>query len=146
MAINSESIDFNDLDVQVGSLAISGTALSASATELNQTILTMDIADGSADATYYMVVPHAGTISAIYSVIDGAVSTADITITSRIGSTAITDGAITIATASSAAGDVDSCTPSALNTVTAGQAINFVVAGGGGGGSPRVHLAVVLTR
>jgi hypothetical protein len=116
------------------------------ATSLTQTVLCLDIADGSADATYYLVSPHAGTISKIYTVTDGTVSTADITVTGNIGVTAITTGVVTIATAASAAGDVDSATPTAANTITAGAAMNFVVAGGGAGGSPRIHLVVVIDR
>ena len=108
--------------------------------------LCLDIADGSADATYYLVAPFAGTIVKIFTVIDGPVSTADITVTGKIGTTAITNGAVTITSAASAAGDVDSATPSAANTVTAGQAISFVVAGGGSGGSPRIHLVALLSR
>jgi len=135
------------LDIESGgSLKLAGTAIAATAAEIDETPLTLDIADGSADATYYLICPHAGVISKLYSVIDGVVSTADITITAKIGSTAITDGAITIATASSAAGDVDSATPSAANAVTAGAAINLVVAGGGSGGSPRIHVVVMLKR
>lgn len=123
-----------------------GAITAAGGTSLAQTVLCLDIADGSADSTYYLVSPHAGTISKIYTVIDGVVSTADITVTGRIGSTAITNGAVTIATASSAAGDVDSATPTAANTITAGAALNFVVAGGGAGGSPRIHVVVVIDR
>ena len=111
-----------------------------------QYMLTMDIADGSAEGAYYLVCPHAGVISKIWSVIDGAVSTADITITAAIGGTNVTNGVVTIATAASAAGDVDSATPTALRTVTAGQAIRLTVTGGGAGGSPRVHVAVVIER
>lgn len=114
--------------------------------ELNELVLTLDIADGSAEATYYLVSPHAGTISKIWTVTDGAVATADITITANIGATPVTGGVVTIATAGSAAGDVDSATPSAANVVTAGQAVNFVVTGGGAGGTPRIHLAMVITR
>jgi hypothetical protein len=58
-------------------------------------------------------------------VIDGVVSTADITITASIGGVGVTNGVVTIATAGSAAGDVDSATPTAANTVTAGQAIKL---------------------
>ena len=139
-----------------GSLTVAGVTidentlamddLTASAAELNDYALTLDITDGSADATYYLICPHAGTISKIYSVIDAAVSTADITITANIGAVAVTDGVVTIATAGSAAGDVDSATPSAANAVTAGAAINLVVAGGGSGGAPRIHVVVVITR
>jgi hypothetical protein len=132
--------------VTVDETTLALTDLTATAEELNQYTLTLDIADGSAEATYFLVAPHAGDVDKIYSVIDGAVSTADITITPKIGSTGMTDGVVTIATAASGAGDVDSSTPSAANTVTAGQAMNFVVSGGGSGGSPRIHLSVVITR
>ncbi len=107
--------------------------------------LCLDIADGSADATYYLVCPFAGEVTKIYTVTDGAVGTADITVTAKIASTGMTNGVVTIATAGSAAGDVDSATPTAANTLTAGQAMNFVVAGGGAGGSPRIHLVAIVT-
>lgn len=113
---------------------------------VNLAVLNLDIADGSAEAVYYLVSPYAGTISKIYTVTDGAVGTADITVTAAIGATGVTNGVVTIATAASAAGDVDSATPTAANTVTAGQAMNFTVSGGGAGGSPRIHLAVVIDR
>lgn len=130
--------------IDASTLAVNG--LTASAAELNQYALALDIADGSAEATYYVVAPHAGDIAKIYTVIDGAVSTADITITAAIGGTPVTNGVVTIATAASGAGDVDVATPTAANTVTAGQAIGFTVTGGGSGGSPRIHLVVVITR
>ena len=129
-----------------GALKIGGVQVSASAAEINETILSLDIADGSADADYFLVSPHAGAISKIYSVIDGPVGTADITITASIGATPVTGGVVTIASADSAAGDVDVATPSAANVVTAGQAIKLTVAGGGSGGSPRIHVAVVISR
>lgn len=132
--------------VTVDENTLAMTGLTANAEELNEIVLTLDIADGSAEATYFLVSPHAGTISKIYSVIDDAVATADITITANIGAVPVTNGVVTIATAASAAGDVDSATPTAANAVTAGQAINFVVTGGGAGGSPRIQLAVVITR
>lgn len=127
-------------------LMIDGTEVSASATEINTYVVSLDIADGSAEGVYYVVCPHAGTISKIWTVIDGAVSTADITVTAAIGATGVTNGVVTIATAASGAGDIDSATPTAANTVTAGQAVNFTVTGGGSGGSPRVHLAMEISR
>ena len=122
------------------------SALTATAVELNTYTVSLDIADGSAEAVYYVVCPHAGSISKIWTVIDGAVGTANITITGAIGGTGITTGVVTIATAASAAGDIDSCVPSALNVVTAGQAVNFTVTGGGAGGTPRVHLVMEILR
>lgn len=138
------SLTVAGVTVDASTLALNG--LTATAAELNESVLSFDIADGSAEAVYYLVSPHAGTISKIWTVTDGAVSTADITITAAIGVTAVTGGVVTIATAASGAGDVDSATPSAANVVTAGQAINFTVTGGGSGGSPRIHVAVVITR
>lgn len=129
-----------------GTLSVAGTTVSATATELNEYVLTLDIADGSAEAVYYLVCPHAGTINKIWSVTDAAVATADITITAAIGVTGVTNGVVTIATAASAAGDIDSATPTAANVVTAGQAINLTVTGGGAGGTPRIHVAVVISR
>jgi hypothetical protein len=138
------SLTIAGVTVDENTLALTG--LTASAAELNQYSLTLGIADGSAEAVYYLVCPHAGDIAKIYSVIDGVVGTADITITAAIGATPVTNGVVTIATAASAAGDVDVATPTAANTVTAGQAINLTVTGGGAGGSPRIHVAVVITR
>jgi hypothetical protein len=139
-----------------GSLTVAGVTidentlavndLTATGAELNDSFLHLDIADGSAEGVYYVVSPHAGDITKIYTVIDGAVSTADITITAKIGATGVTNGVVTIATAASGAGDVDVATPTAANTVTAGEAINFTVTGGGAGGSPRIHLVAVITR
>lgn len=129
-----------------GTLKIGSAAVTSTAAELNEYALCLDIADGSAEATYYLLAPHAGTISKIYSVIDGAVSTADITITANIGVTAVTNGVVTITSAASAAGDVDVATPTAANAITAGAALNLVVTGGGSGGSPRIHVVVVISR
>jgi len=132
--------------VTVDETTLAMTGLTASAVELNEQVLTLDIADGSAEAVYYLLSPHAGTISKIWTVTDAAVGTADITVTAAIGATPVTDGVVTIATAASAAGDIDSCSPSAANVLTAGQAVNFTVTGGGSGGTPRIHLAMVVTR
>ena len=96
-------------------------------------------------ADYYLVVPYAGTITKIYSVTDTAITTADKTLTASIGGVAITDGAFTITVAGSAAGGVNSCTPTAANTVTAGQAIK-IAATGSSGGAARAHITVVYTR
>jgi hypothetical protein len=136
-----------EIDIESGgSLKLAGAEVSASAAELDEYVLTVDIPDLSADTSHFVVAPHAGSITKIWSVIDGAVSTADVTITPEIGGTPVTGGALTIATAGSAAGDVDSATPSAANAVTAGQAIELVVAGGGSGGSPRGHVSIVISR
>lgn len=142
---NLDTLAIADGGLKLGSGA--GTAITATAAELNQLIIPYYIADGSAEKDHYVNVGHAGTVSKIYSIIDGAVSTADITVTAKIGSTAMTNGAITIATAGSAAGDKDECSPTALNVFDSpGGAVTLTVTGGGSGGSPGIHIAIVLTR
>lgn len=84
----------------------------------------------SASSTAYGVAPVAGTVTSIYSVLWGAITVADAAITNNINGTPITDGGLTIAYTSSAAGDVDSATPSAANTVAAGDKLTAVSDGG----------------
>ena len=76
------------------------------------------------------VAPVAGTISKIYSVLIGsALATGDATLTCKINGTSITTGVITVTQAGSAIGDKDSCTPSGLNTVAAGDVLEALVGG-----------------
>lgn len=119
---------------EVGAAASGGTA-ETNTPVINSTgdvrhVLTAQIADISAAGSIFVVAPWAGTISKIYTTIKNAITTADAAISFELGGTAITGGGITIATASSAAGDVDSATPTALNVVTAGQAIEIITDGG----------------
>lgn len=83
-----------------------------------------------ADATVYRLVsPVAGDINAIHSVLNAPLATGNATITAAIGATPITNGVVTITQAGSAAGDVDSATPSAAKTVSIGDVIHFTVGG-----------------
>lgn len=139
-----------DGDQVIGIAEVSGVAGDIGAVLLvpasmgRQYILCVDIADLSAEASYYVVAPVAGNVAKLLSAIDGVVGTADVTITPSIAGVDITNGALTIATAGSAAGDVDTATPTAANAVAAGQVIKLTVTGGGSGGSPRGHVALVI--
>ena len=106
-----------------------GSVKTGAGQSLKKIYLTTTLADISTASTCYVVSPVAGTISKIYSIINGAIATADSVITGKIATTAITDGAFTIAYSGSAAGDIDSATPSAANTVAAGSNINFTTDG-----------------
>jgi len=76
----------------------------------------------------------AGTITELRTVLKaGAVTTNDAVCTFKIGTTDITGGAITIAQSGSAAGDIDSASPSAANSFTAEQYLAVVVSGTPGG-------------
>ena len=113
----------------VKELAINGTTVAAGAAELDQFMLTGTIADVSSAASSWVACPVAATIEKIYTVIDGTIATANAAVTFEIGGVAVTGGAVEIAYSGSAAGDVDTATPTAANTLTAGQPIEIVNAG-----------------
>lgn len=94
-----------------------------------QFLLNVTMADVSTAASVWVVSPYAATIEKMYSVINGTIATAPAVITAEIAGTAVTGASISITHTGSAAGDVDSCTPTALNTVTAGQAIEILTSG-----------------
>lgn len=96
---------------------------------LDHTTLTVTESDISTAGSVWVVSPTDGKIVYFASVIDGAIGTADAAITMELGGTAVTGAALTIATASSAAGDVDTAVPTALNHVTKGQAIEIITDG-----------------
>jgi len=96
---------------------------------LNDYFLTVKMDDVSTAGSVYVVAPDGGKIIKIQSVIDGAIATADAGITTEINGVAVTGGAITIANASSAAGDVDSTEPTAANSVEEGDVIEIITNG-----------------
>lgn len=89
--------------------------------------LNAQIADVSTAGQIYVPVPEefAGDVVEIRTALNGAIATADAVITPKINGTAMTNGAITIANAGSAAGDVDVSYPTSNNSVRAGEAIEF---------------------
>jgi hypothetical protein len=93
---------------------------------------------------YRVVSPVAGLITKIYSVIDGALAGADASLTGKIGATPITNGAITIAQAGSAAGDVDVATPTAANVVAIGDVISVTVGGGNTDADANAEVTVYI--
>lgn len=90
---------------------------------LQTRFITVQIEDISTAGQKFVVPGFRGKIKKAWSVINGAIGTADADLTLKIGGTAVTTGVITVATASSAAGDVDSCVPTGANTFGAGASI-----------------------
>lgn len=78
--------------------------------------LTIEIEDISTAGQSYIAPGFDGKIVQITSVINGTIATANAVLTPKISGTAVTGGAITVAYSGSAAGDVDSSTPTAANT------------------------------
>ena len=110
----------------------------------NKAYLEIDATDLSGTDVYRTVATVAGDITKIWSIIEGALTTGDATLTGKIATTAITGGVITITQAGSAAGDVDSATPSAANTVAAGDDVNVTV-GGTNASAVRARVIVEIT-
>ena len=106
-------------------LIIGGSFETEAGQSLTKVYLPVDITNISSAAVVYLPCPVAGTISKITTIINGAIATANAILTGKIGSTTITGGAVTIPFSGSAAGQVNSTTPTALNTVAVGNNINF---------------------
>lgn len=112
-------------------LAAAATArgnLGGGANKIALALHDIDLVGANAEIKRF-VSPVAGDIAKIYSVINGALTTGNATLTAKIGATAVTDGVITVTQSGSAAGDVDSATPSDDNTVAVGDVVSITVGG-----------------
>lgn len=90
--------------------------------------LNIRMADVSTADTVYVASPVAGTITNMWSIVDGTTATAAAVITGKIAAAAITNGVITIASGA-VAGEVDTAAPTAANTVAVGDNINLTTSG-----------------
>ena len=90
------------------------------------------INDISTAASFWLPSPCTGTITKIQTIINGALATADAVLTFELGGTLITDGSsnnLTITQSGSAAGDVDTMTPTGARTLAVGTKIEMITAG-----------------
>ncbi len=85
--------------------------------------ITVQIEDISTAGQKFVVPGFSGRIVKFHSVINGTIATGDTDLTLKIGGVAVTGGVITVTASGSAAGDVDSVKPTALNRFTDAQAI-----------------------
>lgn len=125
-------------------LILGGTAKTSGGQSLKKIYLTTQIEDISTAGQTYVVSPVAGTISKIYSVLNGAITTADSILIAKINGTTVTGSNITVSYTGSAAGDVDSSTPTALNTINAGEAIE-IETDGGSNTNTKVIITIEIT-
>jgi hypothetical protein len=116
-----------------GEFQIDGEPIDATAAEINARYLHIHIDDISTlNSNGLVYCPYSGTITEIKSVLGAAISVADATITTKINTTDITDGALTIANGSGK-GDIDTAAPTAANVVTAGDYLEAISDGGSTG-------------
>lgn len=91
--------------------------------------VTTRLTDVSTASSAFVAAPCAGKVIAIYSVLTNAITGANSALTTEINGVAITGGSWTVAYSGSAAGDRDSATPTAANTVAAGDALEAITDG-----------------
>ena len=93
-------------------------------------VLSARFDDISTAASIYTVAPFAGTITAIYVVLNGAITVANSNVTVEIAGVPVVGLAVTVGYSGSAAGSVFSDTAiTSSNAVTAGQAIEIITDG-----------------
>ncbi len=118
-----------------------------SAFNLNKITLPFTIVDVSTAGQVFIPIPDEfeGEVVEIRTALNGVITGGDAVLTPKIGGTALTNGAITIANAGSAAGDVDTARPTGLNAVAAGGSIE-IETDGGSTGTVSVFGTVVILR
>lgn len=102
------------------------------------------IADVSTAETVYIPIPHAGTIDTMVTVLEGALTVADATVTLNNPGVG-TVGSVTVAYTGSAAGDVDTLVASSNNTVTDSDYIT-VATDGGSTDAQRLWVSISINR
>lgn len=100
--------------------------------------------DVSVADTIYIPVPYAGTVAKVVTVLDGAITGANDTITVRNAAGA-SMGTITITQSGSAAGDVDTLVPVSNNTI-ANDSFVRLDADGASGTAQILYVTVVIER
>ncbi len=126
--VTATAIELNKLD-----------GVASTATEIDYRALTATLTLGTAGQVY-IVSPYTGSIAAIYTVINGALDTANEVLT--VKTAAGTAGTITIAHSGSAAGDIDSLVPTSNNAIAAGA--NIEIETGGENGQAAICTITIL--
>ena len=112
---------------------------------LNDYFLTAEIEDISTASSTFVAVPDGGKIIKIITALQGAISGANAGLSFEIGGTAVTGGGITVAHSGSAAGDVDSAVPTALNRVEEDGTIE-ILTDGASTGAQKCLVTFVIRR
>ena len=112
---------------------------------LNDYFLTAKITNISTAGSTFVAVPDGGKIVKILTSIKNAITTADAALSFEIGGTAMTNSAITVAQSGSAAGDVDTSSPTAANRVEEDGTIEMIT-DGASTGTQKLLVTFVIRR
>lgn len=126
-----------------GEVYVADGAASGAWTAL-QDIYTGVITDVSTAETIYIPIQNAGTVAKVVTVLEGAIATSDALLTVK-NSAGTSMGTITITQSGSAAGDVDTVSPVANNTVAADTAITIETDGASTTGQ-RIWFSISVDR
>ena len=113
--------------------------------KLGERTVSCTMTDLSTASSAFCVAPWRGRIVRAYSIIENAITGADAVWTMEINGTAVTGVSVTVANSSSAAGDMDSGTPTGANVVQEGDAIEFI-SNGASSTSCVTHFFAVIER
>jgi hypothetical protein len=138
MAVEHSTLTTTDLHEPKGvaaasadQLYIAGGAGSGTWTNADNNIyLSGHIDDISAAQSDWVVAPCTGVITKIQSIISNAITGGDATLTFEINGTVITSSNIIVTQSGSAAGDVDTSSPSAANVLAVGDKLELITNGG----------------
>jgi len=92
--------------------------------------ITVLLADVSSAGSVFVAAPFDGKIRRFKTILQGAITTGDAAVGLELGGTDVTGGQVTVANASSAAGDVDETEATAANVVAEGDAVEIDTDGG----------------
>ena len=96
---------------------------------LNDYFITSKITTISTAGSTFVPIPDGGRVINFITSIKNAITTAAAALTWEIGGVAMTGSAITVTQSGSAAGDVDTSEPTALNTVSEDGTIEMITDG-----------------
>lgn len=114
-------------------LILGGSANSAAGVSVKNPRVTVQMDDISTAQSVWVSIGEACTFKKLTSIINGAITVDDAEITTEIDGVAVTGGDLTIANSGSAAGVVDTTTPTAANVLTASQGLEIITDGGSTG-------------
>lgn len=109
----------------------------------NRMVLQATITDVSTAETVYIPMPFNCTVDDVYTVLQNSITTADAVVTCR-NHTGNSMGTLTIAYSGSAAGDVDTLSPTANNSFIAGERMS-IETDGASSTTQRLFITVYVT-
>lgn len=138
------SAGFNDRfsDQELEDVTVVLKDITATATELNQYMISGEIEDVSTSANIWVTAPFAGIIASGSAVANAVPSVASAVISIQVGGTMVASGYVA---SGGAAGSINPITPIAGTTVTAGQSIR-IATDGASTTTARTIVTLLITR